>query len=807
MSIYLQRAFSVANVLRSARLTYRSGAQPLWQRGSLRQSYASDTSGARVPLFDKLLVANRGEIACRVMRTAQRLGVRTVAIYSEADRNAQHVRQANEAVCVGAAPSDRSYLRAEAVLEAARRCGAKAVHPGYGFLSENAGFAEAVQAAGLCFVGPPAEAIRAMGDKSASKALMEAAGVPVVPGYHGERQEADFLAAEADRVGYPLLIKGVMAGGGKGMRLVESSEQFREALAGAQRETAASFGDSRVLLERYVVAPRHVEIQVVAAQPPTAEQRAAGAQHECVYLHERDCSVQRRYQKVLEEAPAPGLTPELRRRMGEAAVAAARAVNYAGAGTVEFILSASGEFYFMEMNTRLQVEHPVTEMITGTDLVEWQLQVAAGNPLPMRQEEIPLRGHSIEARVYAENPHNNFLPDTGTLELLRPPLADPKYLRVETGVIEGDQVSVFYDPMISKVVVWDEDRASALRRLHNVLGEYHIAGVKTNIPFLRKCLEHPAFKAGGVETGFIPTYIDELIPPIVSPKPEITAQAVLSLLLREELASTEHFESDFTSPWSQSSERGWRMNQLPTRCIKLRAGADDTEIDALVERVADAHWRVTVGDQTMDVRGSISEDGSQIHAMVDGTAQLVSSAIVKDTVYLFSGDEKYEFELDTREFDMGTQHKGSLTSPMPGKVVRVLVKVGDRVEQGDALLVMEAMKMEVCASARGQNSSGLVCMDLRTWIVAMLQPFVSLKFFLFGFCRYSKRSGHRTPVPWSRFTLTKRHWSKPKRICSPSSRTMRGRRMRMRPNNTLKVKPSPDEASREVDRPSGCRIP
>jgi 3-methylcrotonyl-CoA carboxylase alpha subunit len=466
MTAYVQRALRVAGCSSAATGLLSGGAEAVTAHRCHSAAlgvmsvkvYTTPTSQQeRVPLFDKLLVANRGEIACRVMRTARRLGVRTVAVYSEADREAQHVREANEAVCVGAAPSDQSYLRAEAVLEAAQRCGAAAVHPGYGFLSENAGFAEAVEAAGLHFVGPPASAIRSMGDKSASKVIMEAAGVPVVPGYHGDEQSAERLAAEAERVGYPLLIKGVMAGGGKGMRLVERAEDFAEALAGAQRETAASFGDARVLLERYVVAPRHVEIQVVAGQPPSEQRRREGAKHECVYLHERDCSVQRRYQKVLEEAPAPGLSPTLRQRMGEAAVAAARAVEYAGAGTVEFIMDQSGEFFFMEMNTRLQVEHPVTEMVTGTDLVEWQLLVAAGNPLPMRQEEIPLRGHSIEARVYAENPHNNFLPDTGTLELLRSPVADPKYLRIETGVTQGDQVSVYYDPMISKVCLVERE--------------------------------------------------------------------------------------------------------------------------------------------------------------------------------------------------------------------------------------------------------------------------------------------------------------------------------------------------------------
>ena len=451
-------------------------------------------------MFEKILIANRGEIACRVIKTARRLGIRTVAVYSEADANARHVRLADEAVCIGPAAARESYLVADRIIEAARRTGAQAIHPGYGFLSENEEFAEACAANGLVFIGPPASAIRAMGSKSEAKKLMGAANVPLTPGYHGDDQTPALLHGEADQIGYPVLIKAAAGGGGKGMRLVDKSEDFLAALASCQREASASFGSAHVLIEKYITRPRHIEIQVFA-----------DSHGHCVYLFERDCSVQRRHQKVLEEAPAPGMPEERRRRMGEAAVAAAQAVGYVGAGTVEFIANQDGSFYFMEMNTRLQVEHPVTEMITGQDLVEWQLRVAAGQPLPLRQEQLVLRGHALEARIYAEDANKGFLPATGRLVSLVPP-KESVHVRVDTGVEEGDEITPFYDPMVAKLIVWDENRDAALARMRQALADYRVAGVTTNIDFLARLVACPAFAGADLDTGLIERQKDFLFP-------------------------------------------------------------------------------------------------------------------------------------------------------------------------------------------------------------------------------------------------------------------------------------------------------
>ncbi|MBF6992688.1 acetyl/propionyl/methylcrotonyl-CoA carboxylase subunit alpha, partial [Cupriavidus sp. IK-TO18] len=431
-------------------------------------------------MFTKVLIANRGEIACRVAATCRRLGIRTVAVYSDADADARHVAFCDEAVHIGGAAARDSYLRADHIIEMAKETGAQAIHPGYGFLSENEAFAEACAAAGLVFIGPPASAIQAMGSKSAAKQLMEKASVPLVPGYHGEDQDPVLLRREADRIGYPVLLKASAGGGGKGMRVVESGDGFEAALASVKREASASFGDDKVLVEKYLTRPRHIEIQVFA-----------DTHGNCVYLFERDCSVQRRHQKVLEEAPAPGMTEERRRAMGEAAVAAAKAVGYVGAGTVEFIANQDGSFYFMEMNTRLQVEHPVTEMITGQDLVEWQLRVAAGEPLPLTQQQLRIDGHALEARIYAENPDKQFLPSTGTLRFLRTPPAvqfmrgedahGPAGIRIDAGVREGDTISPYYDPMIAKLIVWGKDRDEALARMRQALAAYHVVGLSTNV--------------------------------------------------------------------------------------------------------------------------------------------------------------------------------------------------------------------------------------------------------------------------------------------------------------------------------------
>ena len=473
-------------------------------------------------MFRKILIANRGEIACRVIKTARRLGVRTVAVFSEADANARHTRLADEAVLIGPPAARDSYLAIDRIIAAARQTGAEAIHPGYGFLSENEDFAAACAANGIVFIGPPVEAIRAMGSKSAAKTLMETTAVPLVPGYHGDKQDKIFLQKEADRIGYPVLLKPSAGGGGKGMRIVTAASEFADALASCKREATSSFGDDHVLIEKYVTRPRHVEIQVFADR-----------HGHCVYLFERDCSVQRRHQKVLEEAPAPGMTESRRRDMGEAAVAAARAVNYVGAGTVEFIADQDGRFYFMEMNTRLQVEHPVTEMITGQDLVEWQLRVAAGEPLPLTQEQLAIRGHSLEARIYAEDPDKGFLPSTGKLVHLAPP-PESLHVRVDTGVEQGDEITPYYDPMIAKLIVWDQTRELALQRMLQALAQYRIVGVANNVEFLSRLVACPAFTRADLDTGLIERERDFLFPQQGDAPDQAYLIAALATLLREE---------------------------------------------------------------------------------------------------------------------------------------------------------------------------------------------------------------------------------------------------------------------------------
>ncbi|KFQ51076.1 hypothetical protein N334_03496, partial [Pelecanus crispus] len=491
-----------------------------WNEVQRFVKWASTIGGHNI---GKILIANRGEIACRVMRTAKKMGVKSVAVYSEADRNSMHVAMADEAYCIGPAPSQQSYLAMEKIMQVAKVSAAQAIHPGYGFLSENTEFAELCKQEGIIFIGPPSSAIRDMGIKSTSKAIMSAAGVPVVEGYHGEDQSDECLKEHAKRIGYPVMIKAVRGGGGKGMRIAHSEKEFLDQLESARREAKKSFNDDAMLIEKFVDNPRHVEVQVFGDQHGNA-----------VYLFERDCSVQRRHQKIIEEAPGPGINPEVRKRLGEAAVKAAKAVNYVGAGTVEFIMDSQHNFYFMEMNTRLQVEHPVTEMITGTDLVEWQLRVAAGEKIPLMQEEILLRGHAFEARIYAEDPNNNFMPGAGPLLHLSTPPPD-SCTRIETGVRQGDEVSVHYDPMIAKLVVWAEDRQAALRKLRYSLHQYNIVGLSTNIDFLLSLSGHPQFEAGNVHTNFIPQHHDELFPTKKATPHEVMCQAALGLILKEKM--------------------------------------------------------------------------------------------------------------------------------------------------------------------------------------------------------------------------------------------------------------------------------
>jgi 3-methylcrotonyl-CoA carboxylase alpha subunit len=636
-------------------------------------------------MIGKLLIANRGEIACRVIRTARRMGIRTVAVYSEADARALHVEMADEALPIGKAPPRESYLRIDRIVEAAKKSGADAIHPGYGFLSENAEFAEACARENIVFVGPPAEAIRAMGSKSAAKALMEKARVPLVLGYHGEDQDPGVLLREAKRIGFPVLIKASAGGGGKGMRIVDSAEKFEAALAAAKREAKGAFGDDRVLVEKYLTRPRHIEMQVFADRHGNT-----------LHLFERDCSVQRRHQKVLEEAPAPGMTAERRRAMGEAAVAAANAVGYVGAGTVEFIAEGDG-FWFMEMNTRLQVEHPVTEAITGLDLVEWQLRVAAGEKLPWRQDEVSSRGHAIEARLYAEDPARDFLPATGTLQRLSAPPADGRHVRVDTGVREGDAVGIHYDPMIAKLIVWDETREAALRRLRGALGAYEVAGLATNLSFLGRVAAHPEFAKGGVDTGFIPRHRDELVPPPQPVPDEALAAAAVALLLdqREEAARVASASGDRWSPWH--AQNAFRLHGETYQDLLFRDGAAERAVRVFYRPEG---WRLDLGRRTVEAAGE--RDGAGGLALsLDGVRTRVGVLRTRADVTILAGGAAHRLALvDPRSPEIEEDASaGRLTAPMPGKIVQVMVRAGASVSRGEPLLVMEAMKMEHTISA------------------------------------------------------------------------------------------------------------
>uniref|UniRef100_A0A667YA99 Methylcrotonoyl-CoA carboxylase subunit alpha, mitochondrial n=1 Tax=Myripristis murdjan TaxID=586833 RepID=A0A667YA99_9TELE len=622
--------------------------------------------------IEKVLIANRGEIACRVMRTAKKMGVRSVAVYSDADRHSMHVAMADEAYHIGPAASQQSYLSMEKVLEVAKRSGSHAVHPGYGFLSENTEFAEACKQEGIIFIGPPSSAIRDMGIKSTSKHIMSAAGVPIIGGYHGEDQSDATLQAEAARIGYPVMIKAVRGGGGKGMRIARSDSDFMEQLESARREARKSFNDDVMLVEKFVEDPRHVEVQVFGDQHGNA-----------VYLFERDCSVQRRHQKIIEEAPGPGISPEVRRKLGEAAVRAAKAVNYVGAGTVEFIMDAQHNFYFMEMNTRLQVEHPVSEMITGTDLVEWQLRVAAGERLPLLQDDIILRGHSFEARIYAEDPNNDFLPGAGPLLHLSTPLAD-QHTRIETGVREGDEVSAHYDPMIAKLVVWGEDRSAALKKLRYCLRQYNIVGLNTNIDFLLSLSGHPEFEAGNVSTSFIPQHYADLFPAPRAPSGATLCQAALGLVLQERTHTQEFVQSsnDPYSPFGSSSGR--RINILFNRNMTLQLG-DKSEYNQGHAGTEGKSWLKLLDGATF------------LHCSVNGVKSRPKLVILDNTVHLFSMEGSAEVSLPVPKYLAGvggSSAQGGAVAPMTGTIEKVLVKAGDKVTVGDPLMVMIAMKME-----------------------------------------------------------------------------------------------------------------
>lgn len=626
-------------------------------------------------MFTKILIANRGEIACRVIATCQRLGIATVAVYSDADRNARHVRLADEAIAIGPAPARESYLRGDAILAAARRTGAQAIHPGYGFLSENAGFAQACAEAGIVFIGPSAAAIRAMGDKSAAKALMQQAGVPLTPGYHGDEQIPEFLRKQADSIGYPVLIKASAGGGGKGMRRVDDSATFTEALASCQREAQSAFGNAHVLVEKYVERPRHIEIQVF------------GDSHgNVVYLFERDCSVQRRHQKVLEEAPAPGMTPERRAAMGKAAVDAARAVNYVGAGTVEFIAGPDGDFYFMEMNTRLQVEHPVTECITGTDLVEWQLRVASGEPLPLQQDQLQIRGHALEARLYAEDADRGFLPSTGTLRHLRLP-ANTAHVRVDAGVEQGDAITPFYDPMIAKLIVWDVDRDAALRRMQQALAECEVVGVTTNAAFLRRLVMTDSFTQAKLDTALIEREQAALAPNDGDSDPALWALAAIAGVATSEAASRD--ARDPHSPWQ--AQDGWRLGAAAARALTLEHRGAQRSVAV---QGAGEQWTVHMDGNTLQGSGRLAGDALRVQI----GEQLHRATVIRDgnDLYLFGSEGVQRFTLHdpVSEADQSVADAGSLVAPMPGRIVATLVSPGTAVKRGAPLLVLEAMKME-----------------------------------------------------------------------------------------------------------------
>jgi 3-methylcrotonyl-CoA carboxylase alpha subunit len=607
-------------------------------------------------MFSKILIANRGEIACRIIKTAQAMNIATVAVYSEADRNALHVQMADESVFIGPSASSESYLVGDNIVQAALETGAEAIHPGYGFLSENADFCRLCAANNLIFIGPPVEAVEAMGSKSAAKTIMAEAGVPLVPGYHGADQSPDLIKQAANDMGYPVLLKAAAGGGGKGMRAVYAEDEFDQALEAAKREARNSFNDDIMLVEKYLLTPRHVEIQVFC-----------DAHGNALHLFERDCSVQRRHQKVIEEAPAPGMSETLRQQMGEAAIKAALAINYQGAGTVEFLLDTQGQFYFMEMNTRLQVEHPVTEMISGQDLVEWQLRVACGQPLPCSQNQLKINGHAFEARIYAEDPDCDFLPATGQLTVLQPP-AENAYVRVDTGVIEGDEVSMYYDPMIAKLIVWDIDRDRALQRLIQALSEYRIAGLTNNIGFLYNLATTAAFKAGEVNTGFIAQHEQEIFRQRsldIAYAIPIAAEAMASLREQQALDSANH-SSEPNSPWHLKNSWG-----LPNVQLQLQI------------------------------------QGQRAVFPLNRSLRSTSSTVVSTDLGFDLFTENGYFRCCEVKPDLGENVEdgmNSLKAPMNGTLVALTVETGSPVLKGDTLLVMEAMKMEhaILAPADGQ---------------------------------------------------------------------------------------------------------
>ena len=646
-------------------------------------------------MFTKILIANRGEIACRIIKTAKKMGISTVAVYSNADENALHVKMADEAVYIGKSPSRESYLQPEKIIQAALITGAKAIHPGYGFLSENANFCRLCDQNNITFIGPSISAIELMGSKSAAKTIMEQANVPLVPGYHGDDQSEHVIKAAADNMGYPVLLKATAGGGGKGMRQIWHSDEFSEGFEAVKREALSSFGNDTMLVEKYLTQPRHVEIQIFCDNHGNA-----------VFLFERDCSVQRRHQKVIEEAPAFGMTESLRNKMGEAAIKSAQAIGYQGAGTVEFLLDVDGSFYFMEMNTRLQVEHPVTEFITKQDLVEWQLRVAANEILPKKQNELSIHGHAFEARIYAEDTTNNFLPDTGILSFIRTPI-ESEFVRIDTGVCEHDEVSVFYDPMIAKLIVWGENREKALQRLTKALSEYNVGGVKTNISFLRKLVTSQPFIDEQIDTSFIDKHHDNLFnsKEITNTHETLTPitliQAALFVLIEQKKTLTTQYanKSDFASPWN--SHNAWQLNDNSFHNVTLMTQVEEHNVThniTIEETVKNnvTEYSVAVNNATFLCSAELS-NGLLINTINGYKSQIMA---VKNNqqhqVTLFTHSDAYIFihvkpDLGDRN---NNDYHGGLVAPMNGTIIKILISSGEHVEQNEPLLIIESMKME-----------------------------------------------------------------------------------------------------------------
>ena len=630
-------------------------------------------------MFEKILIANRGEIACRVIRSAQKLGIATVAVYSDADAQAQHVKLADEAIYIGESPAAQSYLQADRIIQAALATGAQAIHPGYGFLSENDRFAEACQANNIVFIGPPVAAILAMGLKATSKSLMEKAGVPLTPGYHGNNQEAEFLKQQADAIGYPVLIKASAGGGGKGMRLVERSEDFLSSLASCKSEAKSSFGNDEVLIERYVINPRHIEVQVF------------GDSHgNYVHFFERDCSVQRRHQKVLEEAPAPLVAQDKLDAMRQAAIDAARAVDYVGAGTVEFIVEQDGTAYFMEMNTRLQVEHPVTEMITGVDLVEWQLRVAFGEPLPKQQHELKIHGHAIEARVYAEEPEKGFIPAIGQISYLHYPEQN-QHVRVDSGIVQGDEISSYYDPMIAKLIVWGENREAALVQMHHALGQFHVDGLGNNIAFLDRIIRSKSFKQADLDTNLIQRE-DEFL---FKTKHSLDAKMMVATALTELLLRFNQNKTASNPVWS--SQTLWRVNISPSYAIQFNLEDAVYQVNLSAEK--DGFSAEYQGEKFLISGKLLNANNAQFR--INGKQEKFAFNQNKSGLTVFQNGQSYPFKYIKNNFgaDESQSTEGNLKAPMPGVITQVLVNINDKVQKDDVLMTLEAMKMEYAIRA------------------------------------------------------------------------------------------------------------